>query len=282
MKKALPTVFDRIRSLTVPEEVSPDDWMFPTPQAKHYYFYVGATNILSIYNLLSLRGAYYTSPVPLGDVLDFGCGYGRVTRWMRAAFPKARIFVTDLRTGGVDWCEEKYGCIPIKGELPESKFDFVWVGSVFTHLREPTTRELLSKLLRSLRPRGILAFTTNGRVRIERMKAYKWGNEARPREHFRLTRAQFEKIIGMYEQEGYAYVEYQQKDDYGLCVAPGTWYTRAALAGTEFTQILFQEKPDNAQDLSAFLRQDVTNNTWGRLWGARAQPDADIDLETNL
>jgi SAM-dependent methyltransferase len=267
MQAAPQNIYDRIRGLSVPEEISPEDWTLPTAAAKHHYFYLGTSNLLSVYNLLALRGAYYVDPVPLGDVLDFGCGFGRVTRWVRAAFPGARIHVTDLRTAGMDWCVEKYGCLPVKGELPANAFGFVWAGSVFTHLAEGVARKLLSQLLRSLRPRGILALTSHGRARIERMKAYKWRDELRPQAHFRLSRGEVDQIIAMYENTGYGYVNYQHKKDYGLCVASGHWYSQAALAGTEFTQILFQEKADNSQDLSAFMRQEVTTDTWGRLWG---------------
>lgn len=42
-------------------------------------------------------------------ILDFGCGHGRVMRWLRAAYPNARITGTDVDKGGVDFCAATFG-----------------------------------------------------------------------------------------------------------------------------------------------------------------------------
>lgn len=150
--------------------------------------------------------------------------------------------------------------------MPKSGFDIVWVGSVFTHLPEDSAKDLMARLLASLKPRGVLAITTHGRCRIERMKSYNWGAERRSRPNFNLTRDEMSEILSMYQDSGYGYVGYPNAENYGLCVAEPAWYSRVALAHPGFTQILFQEKADNAQDLSAFMREDVGLFTPGPFW----------------
>jgi 2-polyprenyl-3-methyl-5-hydroxy-6-metoxy-1,4-benzoquinol methylase len=83
-------------------------------------------------------------------VLDFGCGCGRVTRWLRQGFPQADIHVTDLRQADVQWCVDNFGCKPLDVQLDSTQFDLIWVGSVFTHLAEGAARDLLAALLSSL------------------------------------------------------------------------------------------------------------------------------------
>src|SRR4051794_32224394 len=38
------------------------------------------------------------------SILDFGSGAGRVTRWLRAAYPAAQITTADLRQPDLDFC----------------------------------------------------------------------------------------------------------------------------------------------------------------------------------
>jgi len=42
-------------------------------------------------------------------ILDLPCGYGRVLRILRAAFPRARIVACDILKEGVDFCVSECG-----------------------------------------------------------------------------------------------------------------------------------------------------------------------------
>jgi cyclopropane fatty-acyl-phospholipid synthase-like methyltransferase len=57
-----------------------------------HYFAVGKSALNVIQATLVLAGV--NSPK---TILDFGCGAGRVTRWLRAAFPDAKISACDTR-----------------------------------------------------------------------------------------------------------------------------------------------------------------------------------------
>ena len=75
------------------------------------------------------------------SILDFVCGHGRVLRSLAADFPRAGLTAADVDSGGVNFCAKTFGAVPMYFNTDFSrlvfntKFDLIWVGSVFTHLR---------------------------------------------------------------------------------------------------------------------------------------------------
>jgi trans-aconitate methyltransferase len=86
-------------------------------------------------------------------ILDFGCGAGRVTRWLCAAFPEAEISVTDLRETDLEFCAKNFRVTPwlsgteIDALQAPDRYDLIWVGSVLTHLSAAKSLNLLNKLI---------------------------------------------------------------------------------------------------------------------------------------
>jgi SAM-dependent methyltransferase len=102
------------------------------------------------------------------DVLDFGCGCGRVARHMPALLPGARMSGVDVDERSIRWCARQ-----LPGDwraidadpptvLPEGAFDLVYAVSVFTHLPEERQRSWIRELHRLLRAGGLLIVTTLG------------------------------------------------------------------------------------------------------------------------
>jgi trans-aconitate methyltransferase len=91
-------------------------------------------NILTILNATNARASYPGGEAPVKKIVDFGCGHGRVTRWIVAAFPAAEVWVTDYDQTGVKWCVEALGCQDAGSKIEAEQFNLVWLGSVFTHL----------------------------------------------------------------------------------------------------------------------------------------------------
>jgi SAM-dependent methyltransferase len=261
------SLLDFVKTLAVSEEISPKDHMMGgDPHRSRFYFHVGRSNIFTVFNVLSIRSSYSGIPETVSAILDFGCGFGRVTRWLRAGFPDAEICVTDRDPAGPAWCAEALGCRAIGGEVPSQAFDLVWVGSVFTHLPLHVAEPLLDRLLASLKPNGVLAITTHGRPAVLRMKGYDWELNPRPADHFHLGRALFDRLVAEFWETGYGYVDYPKDKDYGMCIARGSWYADRALRNSGYIQILFQERADNRQDVSAFMRAGAGDRRWGPLW----------------
>jgi SAM-dependent methyltransferase len=105
---------------------------------------------------------------PLADssVLDFGCGWGRLTRYLARDIAPGRLYGCDPVTGildvaratGVPAILAKSDFLPDR--LPfEERFDLAFAFSVFTHLSEEAHRQSLRALHRSLHPGGILVVT---------------------------------------------------------------------------------------------------------------------------
>ncbi len=88
-------------------------------------------------------------------ILDFGGGYGRVGRFLSAAFPDAKRFVSDTKTSAVHFQITQFGAL-VDDQQP---MDLIFAGSVFTHLKEgefvPTLHSLLDRLTRG----GVLILT---------------------------------------------------------------------------------------------------------------------------
>lgn len=119
----------------------------------------------------SLRAALKRVARPIEsaeDILDFGCGCGRVLRhWQGLRGP--RLHGCDYNPKGVDWVAANLGSVNVQvNELqpplpfPDASFDFIYALSVFTHLPVALQEAWITELHRVLRPNGILAITTMG------------------------------------------------------------------------------------------------------------------------
>lgn len=130
--------------------------------------------------LRSGRAAYdaIASNVPLDevtDVLDFGCGCGRVLRYWNSR--RGTIAGSDRDAGAVAWCarhlpfahvERNALAPPLRYE--DASFDLVYALSVFTHLTEELQTAWRDELRRVIRPGGRLLLTTHGRSYVPRLE----------------------------------------------------------------------------------------------------------------
>ena len=116
-----------LRSLEVSQETVPRD---PMNNGPPFYYETGRSALRLIMTALLARVGYVQGDLPVQSILDFGSGYGRVTRWMRAAFPSASIAVTDLDQDGMALCSEHLEAIAERHPF-ERMYDLIFLGSVF-------------------------------------------------------------------------------------------------------------------------------------------------------
>lgn len=88
-------------------------------------------------------------------ILDFGGGYGRVGRFLSAAFPGAKRLVSDPKPSAVDFQIKHFGAL----SDDQQPVDLIFAGSVFTHLPEVEFQSTLRSLLGRLTRTGILVLT---------------------------------------------------------------------------------------------------------------------------
>lgn len=103
-------------------------------------------------------------------VLDFGIGWGRITRFFLRDLPIENIYGVDVTPEFVEICKETfkseqfYTCQPQPPTtMPDNHFDFIVGYSVFSHLSEDTCMAWMKEFSRILMPGGIVAMTTRGR-----------------------------------------------------------------------------------------------------------------------
>lgn len=111
---------------------------------------------------------------PVVDLLDWGCGPGRVTMHLAAK----NIHGCDIDREAIGWCQKnltgEYAVSPLYPPLPydDGSFDAVLAMSVFTHLNRRLQLKWLRDLARVLRPGGVLVASVHGQKFADRWGAH--------------------------------------------------------------------------------------------------------------
>ena len=102
------------------------------------------------------------------DVLEFGCGCGRMSRWLLER-PGMNLTGIDIQPELIEWCAANLpgGRFETNPGLPPTRFadhsfDLVVNHSVFTHLDEDYQDLWLAELARITRPDGLLVLSFSG------------------------------------------------------------------------------------------------------------------------
>jgi SAM-dependent methyltransferase len=107
-------------------------------------------------------------------VLDFGCGCGRVTRWLSEVGRSIQLHGCDIDAEAIAWTSEhlpfaNFAQTPTVPPLPyaDETFDLILNHSVFTHLDEHYQDLWLPELRRVLRPGGLAVLSVHGNRAFE-------------------------------------------------------------------------------------------------------------------
>jgi SAM-dependent methyltransferase len=143
------------------------------PNSKLQEVWNGASGV----ELAALSNSFYTKlcerfgrhgdlPPSEARVLDFGCGWGRLTRFLARDVEPGRLYGCDSVEAILDVCRENGvpGTFARTDPLPErlpfdERFDLAFAFSVFTHLSEAAHESCLRALHESIRPGGVLVVT---------------------------------------------------------------------------------------------------------------------------
>lgn len=114
---------------------------------------------------------------PLADcrnILDFGCGWGRIIRFFLKDVAPSKLWGVDPVEEMVSLCKQQNTWCNFEAirtrppcHFQENTFDLIYSFSVFSHLSEEMHKSWLVELSRILRPGGLLIATTRGREFIE-------------------------------------------------------------------------------------------------------------------
>jgi len=102
-------------------------------------------------------------------VLDWGCGHGRVLRFLPEVGCHGRLHGIDIDPENIGWAREhlevaSFDVGPLYPPLPyaESSFDLLYGISVMTHLSPDVQRVWLAEIRRVLKPGGLALLTFTG------------------------------------------------------------------------------------------------------------------------
>lgn len=187
-------------------------------------------------------------------IMDFACGFGRVARYLRAAFPKAELCFSDAMAEATSFCastfrgENRQIAKDFSNFSRNSKFDLIWVGSLFTHLDENKSIVLLRLLYSVLAENGVLVATTHGRYVEARRHKGGWP--------YAIDAAGYDALIESAVGSGYGFEPYPGMVDYGISLTKFGWWDSqiGGLPGAE--TVMYRERGwDRHQDVIALAKR---------------------------
>jgi SAM-dependent methyltransferase len=102
-------------------------------------------------------------------ILEFGCGCGRIMRWMERLGGAQTLVGTDIDERAIDWATHNlpFARFDVNSGLPptrygDDEFDLVINHSVFTHLDAEYQDRWLAELQRITSPDGLLVLSVHG------------------------------------------------------------------------------------------------------------------------
>ena len=234
-------IAERVREVMsrVDRKIASGDTMYTS---EPHYFAVAESALRAV--LLATETVGMDAP---RRILDFGSGFGRVMRALRAAFPAAELVACDINAPGIEHCAEAFGARPVLatadlGALPPVRdVDAIWCGSVLTHLDAPDWPRLLGYFAAALAPNGVAVVTTHGRLVAWKMEnGTDYGLDAG-------TRA---AILASYRAGGFGFRDYPGHQRYGHSLSSPAWAVAQAVGVPDFRLIGYVEAGwDDHQDV---------------------------------
>lgn len=177
-------------------------------EALLHYFRVGAS-------VSSELGKLFALPAQ-ARLLDFGAGYGRLTRFLPSVFRDTDITASEVKPPAIEFLRKSFG---IKGVLhgtdadtfPVSEYHGILALSVFTHLPQGKFDAWFKTLSGSLSGGGRLIFTWNNIARLRDQQAKQFYYTAQSEDSFFITSDRL-----------------ASDDDYGLTYVSGDYIKKLA------------------------------------------------------
>jgi SAM-dependent methyltransferase len=199
------------------------------------------------------------------SVLDFACGYGRVLRMLKAAFPDAEIVACDLDRDAVDFCREVFDVEGVYATADPDElrigadFDLIWCGSLLTHMPAERWPVFLEFFASHLAAGGVLVFTTHGRRIAGWLRAMVAGQDG-PHERkpaYNLLGHEIRQLLSDLDRGGFGYQGYPQRGEYGFSLSRPDWVVRQILERPSLRLLALTESGwAGQQDIVACVKRD--------------------------
>ena len=133
---------------------------------------ISAFNVYELFKQIIVRN--YGALSRCENILDFGCGWGRITRFFLKDLNPTGIWGVDCIPSIIEscqqtnqWCNFQTVAPMPPTTFPDNMFDVIYSYSVFSHLSEDIHQKWLAEFERILKPGGLLIATTRGREFIK-------------------------------------------------------------------------------------------------------------------
>ena len=155
-------------------------------------------------NLVARMIAKHGKPGPL-DVLDFGCGSGRLLRFFLMFRPEHRYNACEVNTDAVEWLKTWPADVQVMNSEPPApycndSFDAIYAWSIFTHYAEELHLAWLLDLKRMLRSGGLLLATVHNDTLVAR-----YGSEPKLIARMKERGANYDEVTKRYHEAGFSY-----------------------------------------------------------------------------
>jgi SAM-dependent methyltransferase len=204
--------------LKIDKTISPRDTMI-VPGREDQYFQIGHRAL----ELVEFAAKLCDKP-HFPNILDYGCGYARVLRWLRPQHHYAEITACELDQSCIDFCADHWGAIPVLSSIDpaetrfDRKYDLIWCGSVLTHLDQPAWEKTLDFLIESTEECGIIILTLQGRY---------FASALANKQPYIADDVDKTALLTEFKQRGFAYQNYfdSHENDYGIALTSPQWVT---------------------------------------------------------
>ncbi|MDI1247450.1 MAG: class I SAM-dependent methyltransferase [Lacunisphaera sp.] len=222
--------------------IAPADDMCRTDTAQ--YFQLGREALILVEQAHVLAGGGR-----IDAILDLPGGFGRVARWLRVAYPAARLTVSDIQEPAVAFCVEHLGVTGVPAKIDGSHwatlpgpYDVIWCGSLLTHLNRAGWVEHLRRFAERLTPHGILVFTSHGRLVLDKLQCGE--------NDYGLPPAEITRLCTDTVTDGFGYVDYPATPAYGISAAQPAWVFELVAHETKLCVLDYREAAwDQHQDV---------------------------------
>lgn len=209
-----------------------DDMCVPDPTQ---YFHLGREALALVQQASALAA------VPrIESILDLPSGFGRVARWLRMAYPAARLTVSDTQKPAVAFCVEHLGATGVPATVDGSHwaalpgpYDLIWCGSLLTHLDQNQWIIHLQRFAERLSPHGILVFTSHGRLVLDKLQCGE--------KDYGLPQTEITRLCAQTVKDGFGYVDYPATPAYGISVAQPAWLLELIARETKLQVLDYRE-----------------------------------------
>ncbi len=140
-----------------------------------FSFRIGGATVVNRIDAYLAR-AHGRTLADFGPILDWGCGCGRVTRYLKKRGCRD-LHGVDVDATNIEWSRANLADIAFQTvglepplPYPDGFFELIIGVSVFTHLREPQQHAWLAELARVLKPGGLAIVTvmSGGQIALQR------------------------------------------------------------------------------------------------------------------